>query len=103
MSNYDDSLSVGSVAFAGLNDPAKPTYIEGPRHAEVCTCAKCTAKRNRIAAFGAIRRAVSVARLYDNPDELFGPCADDAAKLDFDMTARTVRCAIRAAIGSDKA
>ena len=58
---------------------------------------------NGVLAFGAIRRAVSVARLYDNPDELFGPCADDAAKLDFDMTARTVRCAIRAAIGSDKA
>ena len=52
-----------------------------------CTCAKCNTKRNRTAAFGAIRRALQHARDW----EAFGGDGDP------------IRQAIRAAIGSPKA
>lgn len=51
-----------------------------------CTCSDCNAKANRIAAFGAIRRAAQETRDW----EAFGG------------DGHPIRRAIRAAIGSDK-
>ena len=62
--------------------------IPNVRHHDVCTCAKCNAKANRIAAFGAIRRAAAHARTSDSWDPYHG---------------HLIREAIRAAIASDKA
>ena len=54
-----------------------------------CTCADCNAKANRIAAFGALRRAAEVIR--------------EAERLHLcKYEANYIRRAIRAAIGSDK-
>ena len=70
-------------------------------HADVCTCAKCNAKANRIAAFCAIRRAAEVAREWDDlarfPFDLPRPSAHYAGN------ATAIRAVIRAAIGSPKA
>ena len=68
-------------------------------HADVCTCAKCNAKANRIAAFGAIRRAAEVARRIER-DTTWDDVDDGLGDL---ITAAGIREAIRAAIGSQKA
>lgn len=52
------------------------------------------AEEDRIAAFGAIRRASEVARMWDRCPESHWNCHD---------TAEEIRAAIRAAIGSEKA
>lgn len=57
----------------------------------------------RIAAFGAIRRAAEVARMHDaTASEIVGSILlGDEARY-YRMAARSIRQAIRAAIGSDK-
>lgn len=64
-----------------------------------CTCERCNAKHNRITSFGAIRRAVEMARKCER---------DGAEWMDYPYVeapayARGIREAIRAAIGSKKA
>ena len=71
-----------------------------------CTCANCNTKRNRIAAFGAIRRAEAVARHHDYEARIVECASTDFAKrlaAEHFCLGRAVRRAIRAAIGSDKA
>ena len=66
-------------------------------HADTCTCPDCI----RTAAFAAIRRAIGIARWYDETakgtdwltPEYIENCKDSA---------HAVRVAIRAAIGSEK-
>ena len=78
-----------------------------------CTCSWCNAKKNRIAAFGAIRRAAEVARQFDHDAEVLrqrchaivdGKDSGDVAILnryqgESKINAAIVRRAIRAAIG----
>lgn len=63
-----------------------------------CTCANCNAKRNRIAAFGAIRRAVTHARALDR----LAAWGGNAQQFTDRYAALQIRNAIRLAIGSDK-
>ena len=64
-----------------------------------CTCLDCNAKANRIAAFGAIRRAVEVARECE-------ATGWEQTTLGLQWAwwnkAHEIRRAIRAAIGSDR-
>lgn len=64
-----------------------------------CTCANCNTKRNRIAGFGAIRRAAQVARRIER-DTTWDDVDDGLGDL---ITAAGIRQAIRAAIRSPKA
>ncbi len=65
-----------------------------------CTCSKCNDKRNRIAAFGAIRRAATHAR---NLERLAaGAWGGNAQQFTDRYSAHQIRNAIRLAIGSDK-
>lgn len=66
-----------------------------------CTCANCNTKRNRIAAFGAIRRAAEVARSYDAAAITVSHRSESEADV-FVSMGDGVRRAIRAAIGSPK-
>jgi hypothetical protein len=66
---------------------------------EPCTCPHCNAKQNRIAAYGAIRRAATVARQNDKAARHFAWEGDSQAYA-FRMAAVNVRRAIRAAIRS---
>lgn len=90
---------------------------------EPCTCERCIAKQARVLAFGAIRRAVSVARKHDARAEKYlatifehvsaGRFRDDDYLVDIEMSAnnawhcqscaRAIRDAIRAALRSEKA
>lgn len=65
-----------------------------------CTCANCNAKRNRIAAFAAIRRAAAVAR---DADRLARVVDDKAWASRLYREAAGARAAIRAAMESDTA
>ena len=66
-----------------------------------CTCSECNAKKNRIASFGAIRRAATLARTNDKIARRYAWEGDPQA-FAFRMAANDIRRAIRAAIGSDK-
>ena len=63
-------------------------YVIGKRDAE---------RASRIAAFGAIRRAAEIARWYDERQKVLGHY-----DYVYELQAKTVRRAIRAAIGSEK-
>lgn len=67
-----------------------------------CTCAKCNNKRNRTAAFGAIRRAAEVARGLEAHKRGEIGAMHDHTHWD-EAQAIAIRRAIRAAIGSPKA
>lgn len=68
-----------------------------------CTCSECNAKQNRIAAFGAIRRAAAVARDHDKSARFYNEQGNSEGRVLGGILARNTRRAIRAAIGSDKA
>lgn len=74
--------------------------IPNVRQHDVCTCAKCNTKANRIAAFAAMRRAATVAR---DADRLADVVDDKAWASRLYREAAGARAAIRAAIGSDHA
>jgi hypothetical protein len=65
-----------------------------------CTCSECNAKQNRIAAFGAIRRAATLARTNDKVARHYAWEGDPQAYA-FRMAANNVRRAIRHAIGDE--
>lgn len=63
-----------------------------------CTCSECNTKQNRIAAFGAIRRAAILARINDKIARRYAWEGDPQA-FAFRMAANDIRRAIRVAIG----
>lgn len=68
-----------------------------------CTCAKCNTKRNRTAAFGAIRHAAMEARKRDRWSRNCDEAGDTAGRIAWSLAAGQIRLTIRAVIGSDKA
>lgn len=100
MSSARNRLSIHSST-VGVNDPKNVTYIQDPiRHADVCTCPKCNAKANRIAAFGAIRRAAEIMRWHEANAKRLERLRPDGLN---EYEAQAIRRAIRAAIRSPKA
>lgn len=78
-----------NVVFASdMSSDYRSGYFDAIRVADIMNY------RNRVAAFGAIRRAVEVARSWDCCPESHYNCHDKATE---------IRIAIRAAIGSKKA
>ena len=80
------------------------TGIPNVTHADPCTCAKCNTKRNRILAFGAIRRAASIAREWETRADDVGLDIAHGGEgwTEFTTVADEIRYAIRRALGTDE-
>jgi hypothetical protein len=65
-----------------------------------CTCPHCNAKQNRIEAYGAIRRVLTLVRHREREYRIQG---NYAVGIEHAVRGNAMRCALRVAIGPVKA